>query len=140
MCKKIGFVKKLANKIKVRGFMGDSSDQSLCYECLSNSDHADNKQQHRSCTRTRTRTPRGCIALYVGEERLRFVVHTSHLSHPLFQMLLDKTADEFGFKQKDRLVVPCSVNVFQEVVSAVKCNSGKFDLRYLVEEINYNGN
>ncbi|KAJ0818107.1 putative small auxin-up RNA [Helianthus annuus] len=126
--KKIGFVKKLANKINV-GCISDSSAQSSCYECLSSSVHADNKQQHRS------RTPRGCIALYVGEERLRFVVHTSHLSHPLFQILLDKTADEFGFEQKDRLVVACSVNVFLEVVSAVKCNSGKFDLKYLVEEI-----
>ncbi|KAM0059059.1 putative small auxin-up RNA [Helianthus debilis subsp. tardiflorus] len=130
--KKIGFVKKLANKINV-GCISDSSAQSSCYECLSSSVHADNKQQHRS--HTRTRTPRGCIALYVGEERLRFVVHTSHLSHPLFQILLDKTADEFGFEQKDRLVVACSVNVFLEVVSAVKCNSGKFDLKYLVEEI-----
>ncbi|KAJ0666911.1 putative small auxin-up RNA [Helianthus annuus] len=126
--KKIGFVKKLANKINV-GCISDTSAQSSCYECLSSSVHADNKQQHRS------RTPRGCIALYVGEERLRFVVHTSHLSHPLFQILLDKTADEFGFEQKDRLVVACSVNVFLEVVSAVKCNSGMFDLKYLVEEI-----
>ncbi|KAK1437932.1 hypothetical protein QVD17_03732 [Tagetes erecta] len=132
--KKIRFVKKLAKTIKIRGCsIGDSSKSSLNYKCLLNGDHVDNKQQHRSCTST---TPRGCIAVYVGDERLRFVVHTSHLSHPLFRMLLEKTEEEFGFEQKDRLVVPCSVNVFLEVVSAVKCNKGKFDLRTFVEEMN----
>ncbi|KAI3717305.1 hypothetical protein L1987_68847 [Smallanthus sonchifolius] len=132
--KKIGFVKRLANKIKVRGCIGHSSKPSR-YECLS-SDHNDNTQGYGSCTST----PRGCIALYVGEERLRFVVQTSHLSHPLFRLLLEKTAEEFGFEQKDRLVIPCRVDVFQEVVSAVKCSNGKFDMRYFVEEINYIAN
>ncbi|KVH95888.1 Auxin responsive SAUR protein [Cynara cardunculus var. scolymus] len=122
--KKIGFVRKLiTKKITSHGY------EPLHYECLLSSDN-DDKQAYRSCTST----PRGCIALYVGEERRRFVVQTAHLSHPLFQMLLEKTAEEFGFDQKDRLVVPCSVDVFLEVVSSVKCNNGKFDLRYLVEE------
>lgn len=132
--KKTGFVKKLAKTIKInRGCIRDDSSESLNYKCLLSNDHVDNKQRHRSCTST---TPRGCIAVYVGDERLRFVVHTSHLSHPLFRMLLEKTEEEFGFEQKDRLVVACSVNVFLEVVSAVKCNNGKFDLRYFVEEVN----
>ncbi|KAL8196630.1 hypothetical protein R6Q57_024925 [Mikania cordata] len=130
---KIGFLKKLANKIKVRSCISQSSE-SLGYECSllsSCTDHNDNKQ-------SRAITPRGCMAVYVGEARLRFVVHTSHLSHPLFQMLLEKTAEEFGFEQKDRLVVPCSVHVFLEVISAVKCSNGSFDLRYFVDEIDYN--
>ncbi|KAJ9549171.1 hypothetical protein OSB04_021714 [Centaurea solstitialis] len=124
--KKIGFVKKLiTKKITSHG------SEPLHYECLLSRDHDDNR---RSCTST----PRGCIALYVGEERRRFVVQTAHLSHPLFQILLEKAAEEFGFDQKDRLVVPCSVDAFLEVVSSVKCNNGKFDLRYLVEEISSN--
>nr|XP_043639780.1 auxin-responsive protein SAUR15-like [Erigeron canadensis] len=137
LSKKIGFVKRLANKIKVGGCIGHGSD-ILCYENLSRScDLDENKQVYnRSCTST----PRGCIALYVGEEQQRFVVRTSHLSHPLFQILLEKMADEFGFDQKDRLVVPCSVVVFRELMSAVKCNNGKFDSRCLIEEININSN
>ncbi|KAL4569827.1 hypothetical protein LXL04_025471 [Taraxacum kok-saghyz] len=123
--KKIGFLKRLGSRIKVRAHTSHDCEP-FSYECLSSSDE--------SCAST----PRGCIALYVGEERRRFVVHTSHLSHPLFQMLLEKTAEEFGFVQKDRLVIPCSIDVFREVVRAVKCNNGKFDLRYLVEEIDYN--
>ncbi|KAL7204144.1 hypothetical protein ACSBR2_017248 [Camellia fascicularis] len=35
-------------------------------------------------------------------------------------MLLEKAYDEFGFEQRDGLVVPCSVAAFQEVVSAVQ--------------------
>ncbi|KAL7610268.1 auxin-responsive protein SAUR71 [Lactuca sativa] len=130
--KKIGFVKRLGNKIKIRTCTSHGSEP-LHYECLLSSDHGDNKQEHQSSVST----PRGCIALYVGEERRRFVVHTAHLSHPLFQILLEKTAEEFGFVQKDKLVIPCTIDVFREVVRAVKCNNGKFDLRYLVEEINY---
>ncbi|XP_071704592.1 auxin-responsive protein SAUR15-like [Rutidosis leptorrhynchoides] len=128
--KKIGFVKRLTNKIKVRGCASthDVYDP-LRYECLQRSDLDDNKQAYQSCGTT----PRGCIALYVGEEKTRFVVQTSYLSHPLFHMLLEKMAEEFGFEQKDRLVVPCSVDVFRDVISAVECNNGRFDLRYFVD-------
>ncbi|GKV38908.1 hypothetical protein SLEP1_g46761 [Rubroshorea leprosula] len=49
-------------------------------------------------------------------------------------MLLDKSYDEVGFKQGKRLVVPCSVSTFQEVVNALKCSNGKFDFGNLVEE------
>lgn len=132
--KKIGFVKRLASKIRVRGCISDHVSEPFRYECLLSSDNDDNKQVYRP----RTSTPRGYIALYVGEERRRFVVQTSHLSHPLFRMLLEKMAEEFGFEQKEELVVPCSVNVFRELISAVKCNNGKFDLRYFAEEINFN--
>ncbi|KAL7174415.1 hypothetical protein ACSBR2_033636 [Camellia fascicularis] len=66
------------------------------------------------------RTPTGHFAVYVGEERRRFVVPTGFLSHPLFKMLLEKAYDEFGFEQRDGLVVPCSMAAFQEVVSAVQ--------------------
>ncbi|KAL7258852.1 hypothetical protein ACSBR1_004877 [Camellia fascicularis] len=65
-------------------------------------------------------TPTGHFAVYVGEERWRFVVPTGFLSHPLFKMLLEKAYDKFGFEQRDGLVVPCSVAAFREVVSAVR--------------------
>ncbi|KAI7993391.1 Auxin-responsive protein SAUR50 [Camellia lanceoleosa] len=65
-------------------------------------------------------TPTGHFAVYMGEEMRRFVVPTGFLSHHLLKMLLEKAYDEFGFEQRDGLVVPCSVAVFQEVVSAVR--------------------
>ncbi|KAF5473555.1 hypothetical protein F2P56_010157 [Juglans regia] len=80
------------------------------------------------------KTPTGFFAVYVGEERQRFVVPTSFLSHPLFKILLEKSYNEFGFEQSTGLVVPCSVSTFQEVLNAVECSNGKFDFGKLVEE------
>ncbi|KAK3024781.1 hypothetical protein RJ639_044942 [Escallonia herrerae] len=114
--KKIGTVKKLAKKVKVR--------EPSHYECLL-----------RDGEEGSTTTPTGFFAIYVGEERQRFVVPTGYLSHPLFKMLLEKASNEFGFEQRDGLVVPCSVNAFQEVVSAVECCNGRFEFGHLVEEL-----
>ncbi|KAI3678456.1 hypothetical protein L6452_37750 [Arctium lappa] len=79
-------------------------------------------------------TPRGFLAVYVGDERRRFVVSTSCLSHPLFKILLAKAYEEFGYEQKNGLTVPCSVAAFREVVMVMKCCSGMFDFRHLVQE------
>ncbi|KAF4396888.1 hypothetical protein F8388_004856 [Cannabis sativa] len=68
--------------------------------------------------------PTGFLAVYVGEERQRFVVPTTFLSHPLFKMLLEKAYEEFGFQQRNGLVVPCSVSSFRDVVNAVQCSNG----------------
>ncbi|KAB1222591.1 Indole-3-acetic acid-induced protein ARG7 [Morella rubra] len=78
---------------------------------------------------------KGFFALYVGENHQRFVVPTSFLSHPLFKMLLEKSYSEFGFEQSTGLVVPCSVSTFEEVLKAVECSEGKFELGKLVEEL-----
>ncbi|GKC10153.1 auxin-induced protein 15A-like protein [Tanacetum coccineum] len=82
-----------------------------------------------------SKTPTGSFTLYIGEERRRFVVPMGYLSHPLFKMLLEKSSEEFGFGQKNGLVVPCSVNAFQEMVSVIESCNGKCDLSHLVEEL-----
>ncbi|KAH8504740.1 hypothetical protein H0E87_012109 [Populus deltoides] len=50
-------------------------------------------------------TPTGFFAIYVGEDR-----------------------------ERNRLVVPCNVSTFQEVLNAVECCNGRFDFGNLVEE------
>ncbi|CAI9301087.1 unnamed protein product [Lactuca saligna] len=77
---------------------------------------------------------RGFFAVYVGAERQRFVVPTSCLSHPLFKILLAKASEEFGYNQKNSLVIPCSVAAFQEVVMVTKCCSCMFDFGRFLEE------
>ncbi|GLT40666.1 hypothetical protein SLA2020_147810 [Shorea laevis] len=126
--KKILSFKKLTKKAK--SIIGDKSDDSQPsqQECLLKEIQGDTSQEKAAST------PKGCFAIYVGEERERFVVPISFLSHPLFKMLLDKSYDEVGFKQGKRLVVPCSVSTFQEIVNALKCSNGKFDFGNLVEE------
>ncbi|KAF3441640.1 hypothetical protein FNV43_RR15555 [Rhamnella rubrinervis] len=121
--KKMVSFRKLAKKVKD---LGVAERQPSHQECLLREFEQDSPS---SAT-----TPTGFFALYVGDERQRFVVPTSYLSHPLFKMLLDKAYDEFGFEQRNGLVVPCSVSTFQEVVNAVECTNGKFDFGKLVEE------
>ncbi|OMO68333.1 Auxin responsive SAUR protein [Corchorus olitorius] len=124
--KKSFSLKKLAKKVKGKG--GSDREQPQ-YECLLS------EYEQMSPTSAETSpTPSGFFAVYVGEEEERFVVPTSFLSHPLFKMLLEKSYNEYGFEQRDKLIVPCSVSTFQEVVNAVECCNGKFDFGKIVEE------
>lgn len=114
-------MKKLAKKVKV---VGNAERKQMYYECLI-------KEEQEGGATT---TPTGTFVVYVGEERQRFVVPTGYLSHPLFKIVLQKAYNEFGFDQRNGLVLPCSVNIFQEVVSAVECCNGKFDFGEFVQE------
>ena len=119
--------KKLAKKVK-KGVGGIDPDP-VRHECLL-------KEYEEECA---TNTPPiGFFAVYVGEERQRYVVPTRYLSHPLFKMLLEKAYDEFGFSQRNGLVIPCSVSTFQEVVNAIECNNDKFDLGKFFAEFVWN--
>ncbi|GMI71062.1 SMALL AUXIN UPREGULATED RNA 45 [Hibiscus trionum] len=122
--KKMGSLKKLAKKVKSMGG-GDGLESK--YECLL-------REFEQMSSPTAASTPSGSFAIYVGEDEQRFVVPTSYLSHPLFKMLLEKSYNEYGFEHRDKLVVPCSVETFREVVNAVECCNGKFDFGKLVEE------
>ncbi|XVF55752.1 hypothetical protein PTKIN_Ptkin06aG0062000 [Pterospermum kingtungense] len=117
-------LKKLAKKVK--GMGGGYLREPQYHERLLR------EYEEQMCAKAST--PSGFFAIYVGEEEERFVVRTSFLSHPLFKMLLEKSYNEYGFEQRDRLVVPCSVSTFKEVVNAVQCRNGKFDLEKLVED------
>ncbi|XVE61462.1 hypothetical protein DITRI_Ditri06bG0042300 [Diplodiscus trichospermus] len=119
----MGSLKKLAKKVKVMG--GGDREQQSQYECLL----GEFEQMSPAAS-----TPSGFFAIYVGEEEERFVVRTSFLSHPLFKMLLEKSYNEYGFEQRNKLVVPCSVSTFKGVVNAVECCNGQFDLAKLVED------
>ncbi|KAL8505109.1 hypothetical protein ACS0TY_016350 [Phlomoides rotata] len=123
--KKLGSMKKLAKKVKVAD-RGRSH-----YECLLK----DGEEGVIATTASSaTTTPTGTFVVYVGEERQRFVVPTGYLSHPLFKIVLEKVYNEYGFDQRNGLVVPCSVIIFQEVISAVECCNGKFDFGEFVQE------
>ncbi|KAF3621374.1 hypothetical protein BC332_22914 [Capsicum chinense] len=136
--KKFGSMKKLVKKAKVIRTTSANESQHLEYLLVKDHDYDDQDQdqdhQVASPTSEKSSKKMGTFAMYVGEERERFAVPTSYLSHPLFKILLEKTYNEFGFEQTNGLVVPCSVVAFQEVVNAVECCNGKFDFGDLVEE------
>ncbi|KAK4730703.1 hypothetical protein R3W88_023691 [Solanum pinnatisectum] len=116
-------MKKLAKKAKVIRSPSANSlynhDQSQHLEYLLVKDDHDQDQDYQGVSPTSAKSSKkmGTFAVYVGEERERFA-----------------TYNEFGFEQTNGLVVPCSVDLFQEVVNAVECCNGKFDFSALVEE------
>ncbi|XP_042404036.1 auxin-responsive protein SAUR50-like [Zingiber officinale] len=63
--------------------------------------------------------PRGHFAVYVGENRSRFVVPISYLAHPKFQSLLRQAEEEFGFDHQRGLTIPCEEVVFRSLTAAL---------------------
>ncbi|KAJ1418960.1 Small auxin-up RNA [Sesbania bispinosa] len=55
-----------------------------------------------------------------GEESKRFVVKLDYLSDPAFLRLLDQAREEFGFRQKGALAVPCRPQELQKILDDPK--------------------
>ena len=66
-----------------------------------------------------TYVPKGCMAVYVGEnQRRRFVVPVSYLNEPTFQDLLSQAEEEFGFTHPEGgLTIPCKEDTFIDVLN-----------------------
>ncbi|OIW11053.1 hypothetical protein TanjilG_22860 [Lupinus angustifolius] len=64
--------------------------------------------------------PKGHFAVYVGEDRIRYIIPISWLAHPQFQGLLRRAEDEFGFNHDMRLTLPCNEIVFQSLISMIR--------------------
>ncbi|XP_050914263.1 auxin-induced protein 15A-like [Lathyrus oleraceus] len=117
--KKIVSLKKLVKKVNVEGRV----------------DHGHALKEFEEEKKHPIAKKGGVFALYVGEKRERYVVPTRYLCHPLFKMLLEKAYNEFGFQQRNGLVVPCSVSAFQEVVNAIECKNCKFNMENVFDEL-----
>ncbi|KAJ0968725.1 hypothetical protein J5N97_021602 [Dioscorea zingiberensis] len=63
--------------------------------------------------------PKGHFAVYVGENRSRFIVPISYLAHPEFQTLLQMAEEEFGFHHDMGLTLPCEEVVFRSLTSTL---------------------
>ncbi|KAI3441253.1 uncharacterized protein J3R85_002517 [Psidium guajava] len=63
--------------------------------------------------------PKGYLAVYVGErQKKRYVVPISFLNQPLFQDLLSKAEEEFGFDHPmGGLTIPCTEDTFIALTS-----------------------
>ena len=65
------------------------------------------------------RVPKGHVTIYLGdqEEKKRYVVPFSCLSHPEFQNLLRRPEEEFGFNHSTGgLTIPCDEQTFARTV------------------------
>ncbi|KAF7143004.1 hypothetical protein RHSIM_Rhsim05G0066800 [Rhododendron simsii] len=63
--------------------------------------------------------PKGYLAVYVGEsKKKRFLVPISYLNQPLFQELLHKAEEEFGYSHPmGGLTIPCREDTFLNLTS-----------------------
>ncbi|KAI3989501.1 hypothetical protein MKX01_022776 [Papaver californicum] len=68
--------------------------------------------------------PKGHCAVYVGHiEKKRFVVPVSYLNHPMFQDLLSRAEEEFGFDHPmGGLTIPCKEAAFIDLTSQLNAS------------------
>ncbi|KAK7312284.1 hypothetical protein VNO77_36041 [Canavalia gladiata] len=64
--------------------------------------------------------PKGHFAVYVGENRTRYIVPISFLANPEFQSLLRQAEEEFGFDHEMGLTIPCEEVVFRSLTSTMR--------------------
>lgn len=81
----------------------------------------------RKCYSLRSRSPKGkndrnqlpplgCFSVYVGPEKERFIIRTTHVNHPLFRTLLDEAEMAYGYAAMGPLVLPCDVESFLDTL------------------------
>ncbi|XP_020597748.1 auxin-induced protein 15A-like, partial [Phalaenopsis equestris] len=64
--------------------------------------------------------PEGYMPVYVGQEKRRFVIPMTYLGQPVFRLLLEKAADEFGFDQMGALTLPCEIETFKFILQVME--------------------
>ncbi|KAG9449294.1 hypothetical protein H6P81_009259 [Aristolochia fimbriata] len=75
---------------------------------------------------TPRRIPHGFLAVYVGQQRRRFVIPTRYLNLPVFASLLKMAEEEFGFQSRGGLVLPCEVDIFKGVLRVLEKDEQRF--------------
>ena len=65
------------------------------------------------------RAPKGHFVVYVGTKMIRYIVPTYFLKSPIFQQLLENAADEYGFDCHHKIVLPCDVFTFNNLISTL---------------------
>ncbi|KAI3974976.1 hypothetical protein MKX01_005087 [Papaver californicum] len=64
--------------------------------------------------------PRGCVAVFVGQKEERFVIPVTYLNHSKFRVLLKEAEEEYGFRHKGNITLPCNVDEFLNVQSLIE--------------------
>nr|KYP69495.1 Auxin-induced protein 6B [Cajanus cajan] len=61
---------------------------------------------------------KGQFVVYVGEELRRFTLPLSYLKNPIFQQLLKKSAEEYGYSYSRGIVLPCDESTFRSFINS----------------------
>ncbi|KAL9666277.1 hypothetical protein QQ045_000603 [Rhodiola kirilowii] len=76
-------------------------------------------EEHQGLLQPNLDVPKGHFVVYVGLNRVRYIVPISFLTRPEFQMLLQRAEEEFGFDHEMGLTLPCDEDVFQSLTSSM---------------------
>ncbi|KAL1209354.1 Protein SMALL AUXIN UP-REGULATED RNA 54 [Cardamine amara subsp. amara] len=63
--------------------------------------------------------PKGHFVVYVGGNRVRYVLPISFLTQPEFQVLLQQAEEEFGFDHNMGLTIPCEEVAFKSLITSM---------------------
>ncbi|CAL5190216.1 unnamed protein product [Lathyrus oleraceus] len=109
------FVKKCKRVLESSNRLYDSEDSngSCSYGKLSKTCH----KKQRNNTK---KPPNGCLCVYVGSERQRFIVKIKTFNHPLFKTLLEAVESEYGYTNDGPLWIPCEIELFCEAIVEIE--------------------
>ncbi|CAJ2676662.1 unnamed protein product [Trifolium pratense] len=74
------------------------------------------EKSHKKDITSKKLAPNGCICVYVGPERQRFVIKIKIFNHPLFKTFLEDVENEYGYTNDGPLWLPCHVDLFCEAL------------------------
>ncbi|CAL5214728.1 unnamed protein product [Lathyrus oleraceus] len=111
----MNFVKKCKRVLGSSKRLYDPQDSTCCgsYGKLSDKCHKKQKDSHK-------KPPNGCLCVYVGPERQRFVIKIKIFNHPLFKTLLEGVENEYGYRNDGPLWLPCDVEMFCEALVEIE--------------------
>ncbi|XWS47777.1 hypothetical protein CRYUN_Cryun13aG0014200 [Craigia yunnanensis] len=98
---------------KSSGTSCDALKKSKSWHCIPRSSFLEEDKGKKKCQVA----PQGCLFVYVGPQRQRFVIKTEFANHPLFKMLLEDAELEYGFSSEGPLLLPCEVDLFYKVLA-----------------------
>ncbi|KAL2622877.1 hypothetical protein R1flu_003082 [Riccia fluitans] len=110
---------------KIRGLTSEKrSTEQNTYRRLTSALHLQPMQLGRAgkhfkifkITGASGKIPKGFLAVYVGQERRRYVISTSVLTHSLFAQLLQRSEQEFGFQYEGGVCIACDCDLFENVI------------------------
>ncbi|TXG66850.1 hypothetical protein EZV62_008125 [Acer yangbiense] len=91
-----------------------ASYSKISYKRLANADHEKKSDQ-------KLEVARGCVAIYVGDERKRYQVPLIYLPLPKFQELIKTSqGDAFDVKIDGSITLACTTQTFEQLLNIAK--------------------
>ncbi|CAI8619336.1 unnamed protein product [Vicia faba] len=111
----MNFVKKCKRVLGSSKSLYDPQDSSRSGSYGRLSDKCHKKQKDNT-----KKPPNGCLCVYVGPERQRFIIKIKIFNHPLFKTFLEDVENEYGYRNDGPLWLPCHVEMFCEALVEIE--------------------